>query len=73
MHEFLAAAKQAVEISVDDYLARGFEHLMISFGCTGGQHRSVYSADAMAKHLKEKYNLDAVVTHVEQEAKGWVN
>ncbi len=73
MHEFLAAAKQAVEISVDDYLARGFEHLMISFGCTGGQHRSVYSADAMAKHLKEKYNLNAVVTHVEQEAKGWVN
>jgi aminoglycoside/choline kinase family phosphotransferase len=73
IHEFLAAAKQAVEISVDDYLARGFEHLMISFGCTGGQHRSVYSADAMAKHLKEKYNLDAVVTHVEQEAKGWVN
>lgn len=73
IHEFLAAAKQAVEISVDDYLARGFEHLMISFGCTGGQHRSVYSADAMAKHLKEKYNLGAIVMHVEQEAKGWVN
>jgi hypothetical protein len=73
IHDFLAAAKQAVEISVDDYLARGFEHLMISFGCTGGQHRSVYSADAMAKHLKEKYNLDAIVTHVEQEAKAWVN
>ena len=57
----------------EDYMARGFEHLMVSFGCTGGQHRSVYSADAMAKHLKEKYNLDTIVTHIEQESKGWVN
>ena len=73
IHEFLQAAKQAVDISIEDYLERGFENLIISFGCTGGQHRSVYSADAMSKHLKDKYNLDAVVTHVEQEAKGWVN
>jgi aminoglycoside/choline kinase family phosphotransferase len=73
IHDFLSAAKQAVDISIEDYLARGFEHLMVSFGCTGGQHRSVYSADAMAKHLKEKYNLDTIVTHIEQESKGWVN
>jgi RNase adaptor protein for sRNA GlmZ degradation len=73
INDFLQAAKQAVDISIEDYLARGFEHLMVSFGCTGGQHRSVYSADAMAKHLKEKYNLDTIVTHIEQESKGWVN
>jgi aminoglycoside/choline kinase family phosphotransferase len=73
IHQFLQAAQQAVDISIEDYLERGFENLMISFGCTGGQHRSVYSADAMAKHLKDKYNLDATVTHIEQEAKGWVN
>lgn len=71
--DFLKAVFSIVDISIDDYLARGFEHLMISFGCTGGQHRSVYSADAMAKHLKEKYNIDASITHIEQEAKGWVN
>lgn len=71
--DFLNAAYSIVDISIDDYLARGFENLMISFGCTGGQHRSVYSADAMAKHIKEKYGIDATVHHVEQEAKGWVN
>lgn len=71
--EFLQAAQAAVSISIDDYLDRGFENIMISFGCTGGQHRSVYCADAMAKFLKEKYNLTAEVCHIQQEAKGWIN
>jgi len=71
--EFLQAAQEAVSISVDDYLDRGFENLMISFGCTGGQHRSVYCADAMAKFLQEKYNLTAEVCHIQQELKGWIN
>jgi UPF0042 nucleotide-binding protein len=73
IHEFLAAAKAIVSISIDDYLARGFEHLMISFGCTGGQHRSVYSTDAMAKFIKEKYDIDAIVHHIIQEEKNWIN
>lgn len=73
IHEFLEAAKSIVSISIDDYLARGFENLMISFGCTGGQHRSVYCTDAMAKFIKEKYNLDAEVHHLIQDAKNWVN
>jgi UPF0042 nucleotide-binding protein len=73
IHEFLDAAKAIVSISIDDYLARGFENLMISFGCTGGQHRSVYSTDAMAKFIKEKYNLDATVHHIIQEEKNWIN
>lgn len=71
--EFLSAAKQAVDISVEDYLARGFKNLQISFGCTGGQHRSVYCADAMANYLQEKYHVKVELCHVEQEAKGWVN
>lgn len=71
--EFLEAAKQAVDISIEDYLSRNFENLSISFGCTGGQHRSVYSADSMAKHLKEKYNLDVVLRHRVQDAKNWIN
>ncbi len=73
IHEFLDAAKAIVSISIDDYLARGFEHLMISFGCTGGQHRSVYSTDAMAKFIKEKYDIDAIVHHIIQEEKNWIN
>lgn len=73
IHEFLDAAKAIVSISIDDYLARGFEHLMISFGCTGGQHRSVYSTDAMAKFIKEKYDIDATVHHIIQEEKNWIN
>ncbi|WP_303331984.1 RNase adapter RapZ [uncultured Muribaculum sp.] len=39
---------------------------MVSFGCTGGQHRSVYSAERMVRHLHEKYNVRVVVDHVEQ-------
>jgi UPF0042 nucleotide-binding protein len=73
IHEFLTAAQAIVSISIDDYLARGFENLMISFGCTGGQHRSVYSTDAMAKFIKEKYNIDAMVHHIIQEEKNWIN
>jgi UPF0042 nucleotide-binding protein len=72
--EFLDAAYKIVDISIEDYLARGFSNLEINFGCTGGQHRSVYSAEAMAKHIQEKYpQAHVVVNHVEQEAKNWVN
>lgn len=72
--DFLSAAFAMVDISIEDYLARGFSNLEINFGCTGGQHRSVYSADAMAKHISEKFpEVEVVVEHVEQEAKNWVN
>jgi len=70
---FLKHVKGIIDISVQDYLERGFENLMISFGCTGGQHRSVYCTDAIAKYLKETYNLTATVRHIVQEAKNWVN
>lgn len=70
IHEFLDAAKQLVSINIDDYLERGFEHLQINFGCTGGQHRSVYCAEQMAKFLQEKYQVHTTVKHIEQERKG---
>lgn len=73
VNEFLHHAKQVIDISIEDYLTRGFESLIISFGCTGGQHRSVYCTDAMAKHLKEKYNIQATVKHLIQDEKNWVN
>lgn len=73
IEQFLSAAKAMVAISVADYIERGFEHLMISFGCTGGQHRSVYCADAMATYLQDTYKIQVIVTHIEQEAKNWMN
>jgi RNase adaptor protein for sRNA GlmZ degradation len=46
---------------------------MISFGCTGGQHRSVYAADALARHLKNKFKVKIELKHIEQESKNWQN
>ncbi|HBX87431.1 MAG TPA: hypothetical protein DEG09_02300, partial [Marinilabiliaceae bacterium] len=46
---------------------RDFKHLMINFGCTGGRHRSVYCAEQMARHLKEKFQVNIRIKHVEQE------
>jgi RNase adaptor protein for sRNA GlmZ degradation len=68
MPEFIGFVKGIIDISIQDYINRKFENLMISFGCTGGQHRSVYSADVIANYLKEKYSTDATVTihHCEQ-------
>ena len=65
---FLSAAFQLVEQSVDKYLDRGFTHLQVSFGCTGGQHRSVFCAENTARHLKEKYGdkVKIVLNHREQ-------
>ena len=54
-----------VDQSVDNYLERGFANLMVNFGCTGGQHRSAYFANQMAKHLTEKYHINIVLTHRE--------
>lgn len=45
-----------IDNHIEKYLSRGFTHLQISFGCTGGQHRSVYCAEALANHISEKYN-----------------
>lgn len=63
---FIEGCKYLVDASVERYLQRGFSSLMVNFGCTGGQHRSVYSADAMARHLNEKYGVKVILTHREQ-------
>ncbi|MFK7808994.1 MAG: RNase adapter RapZ [Saprospiraceae bacterium] len=73
IEDFLSNAYFLVDSAVENYLERDFQHLMVSFGCTGGQHRSVYSADKMAKHLEEKYGVTVVLQHIEQELKSWVN
>src|SRR5271157_5519001 len=67
---FLASAKALVDASVSAYQQRGFKHLMVSFGCTGGQHRSVYLAEQMAGHLRAEDGVEVVVCHREQEQLG---
>ena len=70
VHKFLANATSLVEASVASYEQRGFKNLMVSFGCTGGQHRSVFLAEELAKHLRDRSGIDVVVRHLELEKMG---
>ncbi len=73
MNEFLEAVYKLVDRSVEKYLERGFTSLLVNFGCTGGQHRSVYAAEMLNKHLSQKFKeKDLVVKlgHRELEMKG---
>ena len=63
---FLESVYKLAEFHVERYMERGFTDLMFSFGCTGGQHRSVYSAQHLAEHLHKKYNIHVTVDHREQ-------
>ena len=63
---FLDAAYRLVDASVKRYKDRGFTSLMVSFGCTGGQHRSVYAAEKMAEHINEKFGVEVRLIHREQ-------
>ena len=58
-----------VDHSVETYLARNFEHLQVNFGCTGGQHRSVYCAEQLAAHLKTNPYITLSLNHLEQKFK----
>lgn len=71
--EFLNSVFSIVDISVEDYIKRGFKNLQVSFGCTGGQHRSVFAADSLARHLKNKFKVKVELNHIEQESKKWIN
>ena len=70
VHQFLASAMSLVDASVSNYQRRGFKNLMVSFGCTGGQHRSVYLAEQLAKHLRGRSGVEVVVRHRELENLG---
>ena len=70
---FLEQAYQLVDFSVKRYMDRGFQNLMVSFGCTGGQHRSVYSAEKMAQHINEKFGVEVQLIHREQNMERTLN
>ena len=68
VHEFCSHVFAIVDQSVDNYLERHFDHLMVSFGCTGGQHRSVFFAEQTAKHIAQKYpGVKVILKHTSQE------
>lgn len=67
VHQFMASVMSLVDASVSNYQQRGFKHLMVSFGCTGGQHRSVYLAEQVAKRLRQRPGVEVLVTHRELE------
>jgi aminoglycoside/choline kinase family phosphotransferase len=67
VHQFLVSVMSLVEASVSEYQRRGFKSLMVSFGCTGGQHRSVFLAEQLAKRLRGRNGVEVVVRHRELE------
>ena len=68
MHQFLANALSLVEASIASYQSRGFRSLTVAFGCTGGQHRSVFLAEQLAERLRGRNGVDVVVCHRELES-----
>ncbi len=65
VRQFLANVIALVDSSVSNYQSRGFKDLMVSFGCTGGQHRSVYLAEQLAKHLRGRNGVEVILHHRE--------
>jgi aminoglycoside/choline kinase family phosphotransferase len=64
VHQFLASVMSLVDASISTYQDRGFTSLSVSFGCTGGQHRSVYFAEQLAKRLAGRNGVEVVVRHL---------
>jgi hypothetical protein len=67
VERFMSHVYAMIDATVENYQSRNFTDLMVAFGCTGGQHRSVYCAGLLAKHLREKYDVNVEVRHREQE------
>ena len=67
VRHFFSNVTALVDAAVGDYQRRGFKNLMVSFGCTGGQHRSVYFAERLAAHLRAREGVEVIVRHRELE------
>ncbi len=70
MPEFISHIKGLLDITVINYMQRNFTDLTVNFGCTGGQHRSVYAAETIAAYLNEKFPVQVTLQHLEQES--WI-
>ena len=70
VQQFFENVMSLVDSSVSSYRSRGFKNMMVSFGCTGGQHRSVYLAEQMAKHLRSRNGVEVIVQHLGLERLG---
>jgi aminoglycoside/choline kinase family phosphotransferase len=66
MEEFLNPVFKLIDQSVETYMERKFNHLSVNFGCTGGQHRSVYATERLSEHLSTKYDVNIIKIHREQ-------
>src|ERR1700730_2159249 len=67
VHQYFANVMSLVDASVNEYQRRGVKSLMVSFGCTGGQHRSVYLAEQLAKRLRDRSGVEVLLQHRELE------
>ncbi len=70
VRRYFADVTTLVDASVSNYQRRGFRNLMVSFGCTGGQHRSVFLAEQLAKHLRGGQGVGVTLTHLGLERLG---
>ena len=70
VHRYFSNVVSLVDAAISNYQERGFKYLAVSFGCTGGQHRSVYLAEQLAKHLRKRGGIDVVLRHRELESAG---
>ncbi len=73
IEQYIENQKTILREAVENYIERGFASLCINFGCTGGQHRSVFCADAIADFIQEQYDVHVILHHREQERKNWKN
>ena len=68
MGDFLKSVYSLVDPAIENYLERGFTSLMVNFGCTGGQHRSVYAAERLREHILDKYpGVEVELRHTQLE------
>ncbi len=68
VREFIGHVVALIGGAVQNYQQRNFTDLLVAFGCTGGQHRSVYCAERLAKHLREQFQVNVEVRHLAQES-----